>query len=253
MPECVLRELEAGGTSVNHMEQMAFDSGALLALLVPEAGARADELRVPRFLDRLRAGAEAVWDVYGEDLFDVSTGWESDTARGWAAFAVPRTAGGPGRQLSLALRFADDPHFAVREWAWLGVRPVVARDPLLAVRTLTSHTSDPSPRVRRFCSEATRPRGVWSAHIPLLKACPAKALPVLEPLAAAPERYVRDSVGNWLNDAARTAPEWVTSTCARWTSEYGDRVKYVVRRGLRGLNGAVAGSDLPPSRLSTST
>lgn len=235
VPPEVLRALEAGQASVNHMEQMAMDAGALLAAVEPAAASRADELRVPRFLDRLRAGARIMWDVHGEDLFDAAAEWESDTARGWAAFAVPLASGGAERRLGLALRFADDPHFAVREWAWLGARPIVAADPALAVRVLAGSVRDPSLRIRRFCSEATRPRGVWSSHIPLLKARPGLGLPVLDPLAGEHERYVQDSVANWLNDAARTAPEWVLSTLKRWSAEHPDRSAYVARRATRGL------------------
>ena len=254
VPAAVLAALAGGLPSVNHMEQMAMDAGALLKLVAPEVAHRADELRVPRFLDRMRAGAAAVWDLYGEDLFEVSRGWESDTARGWAAFAVPRTGGGPRKALDLAVSYGDDPHFAVREWAWLGARPLVAADPRGAVALLTPWTGNLSPRVRRFCSEVTRPRGVWSVHIGLFKTAPGTALPVLDPLAGAPERYVRNSVANWLNDAARTAPRWVDGTCARWADEHGQATEYVRRRALRGLRvrAAAAGLAGPPVGEGTS-
>ena len=228
------------------------DAGALLAAVLPDAAAHADRLRVPRFLDRMRAGADVAWEVYGEALFETATGWESDTARGWAAFAVPRSSGGPQRQLALAARIADDPHFAVREWAWLGIRPVVLAHPLLAVSTLAVYTADPSPRVRRFCSEATRPRGVWSAHVPLFKTSPEAGLPVLEPLAAAEERYVRDSVANWLNDVSGTQPDWVSATCSRWEDEHGEQVRYVTRRAMRNLRHGSGGSSPPPQAPATS-
>jgi 3-methyladenine DNA glycosylase AlkC len=252
VPPEVLAGLVAGRPSVNHMEQIAMDAGALLARVIPEAAARADELRVPRFLDRMRAGARIAWDAYGENLFEVAAGWESDTARGWAAFAVPYVDGGVRQQLPLALRFADDSHFAVREWAWLGVRPSVAGDAATSVGLLAAHVGDASPRIRRFCSEVTRPRGVWSTHIVLFKKDPDACLPVLDPLAAAPERYVQNSVGNWLNDASRTAPAWVEGVCARWVAEHGSTVSYVCRRALRGLTRGAADSAAPRPRPATS-
>jgi 3-methyladenine DNA glycosylase AlkC len=235
VPAEVLQALKAGRPSVNHMEQMALDQAALLKSIVPAAGARAPELRDARFLHRLRAGARIVWETYGEDLFDVAAGWESDTARGWAAFAVPLAGGGLSRQLSLSLKFADDDHFAVREWAWLGARPLVHSQLTAALDLLHVHTRDPSPRVRRFCSEVTRPRGVWSGHIDQLKSAPEMAFPLLDALVPAPERYVADSIGNWLNDASRTAPGWVIATCQGWRSKYPGSVEYVCRRGLRSL------------------
>jgi 3-methyladenine DNA glycosylase AlkC len=219
------------------------DAGTLLITMFASCEHRAHELRAPRFLDRMRAGSRVIWDLHGMDVFELSQGWESDTARGWAAFAVAFAAGDMETQLALALRFADDSHFAVREWAWLGVRPIVMSDPVRAVELLAKHTAAHSPRIRRFCSEVTRPIGVWSSHIPLFRAEPQHGLPILEPLVTSPERYVRDSVANWVNDATRTAPNWVEATCERWEREHGDAVDYVCRRARRGLRRDAAGSD----------
>jgi len=96
VPDYVLEELAAGGVSRNHMEQMALDQGRLLETVLPSHARRADELRGLNFLGRLRAGAVVAWDALGEDLFDVAGTWPSDTARGWAAFAVPLASGDTG-------------------------------------------------------------------------------------------------------------------------------------------------------------
>ena len=235
VPPNVICALERGEPSVNHMEQIAMDAGNLLQFLFPGTQQRSTELRVPRFLDRMRAGAQVVWDLYGEKLFDVASGWRSDTARGWAAFAVPYADRDLAGYLELARRFADDEHFAVREWAWLGVRPVVAANPRGAVEVLSPWVHDRSPHTRRFCSEVTRPRGVWSSHIELFKRQPELCLPLLDPLATSTERYVRDSVGNWLNDAARSRPDWVHAICVGWEDKQGGAVSYVCRRARRSL------------------
>jgi 3-methyladenine DNA glycosylase AlkC len=47
---------------------------------------------------------------------------------------------------------------------------------------------------------------------------------------------VRDSVGNWLNDASKTQPEWVTRICSDWQKQSPTRdTAYIIRRATRSL------------------
>jgi 3-methyladenine DNA glycosylase AlkC len=161
----------------------------------------------------------------------------SDVARCWATQWVMLSGLPLPAQLHAVRRFAADPHFGVREMAWMAVRDATIASLDEALALLQPWALDPDPNIRRFASELTRPRGVWCAQIERLKAEPWVALPLLEPLRADPSRYVQNSVANWLNDASRTRPEWVEDTCARWLDENKGvpQTAYIARRALRTL------------------
>ena len=72
-------------------------------------------------------------------------------------------------KLDAVWRFAADPHFGVREMAWMAVRDEIAADVDAAVRLLQAWATHADPNIRRFASESTRPRGVWCAQIEALK------------------------------------------------------------------------------------
>ena len=122
-------------------------------------------------------------------------------------------------RLEAARPFAADRSVAVRECAWDSFRPYIAADLIKGIGLLKSWVRDPDPNIRRCAVEATRPRGVWTAHIEELKQEPEPGLPLLEPLRSDPSDYVRRSVANWLNDASKSRPDWVRAVCARWTRE----------------------------------
>ena len=238
VPPAILAELESGAESANHMEQIALDMGNLLSRQLPALRHRADELRVGGLVTRMRVGGQILFEELGIDVLLAKAGrWGSDTQRGWAAMAVGHA---PDldfeHRVALLLPFADDLHFAVREWAWLALRPHVAEGDVISVVTaLEPLTHEPSDRLRRFASEATRPRGVWSAHVPGLKTDPGLALPLLTPLRADRARYVQDSVGNWLNDAGKTRPDWVHELCSDWSRDGDPSTARICRRALRSL------------------
>jgi 3-methyladenine DNA glycosylase AlkC len=170
----------------------------------------------------------------------------SDVARSWAAQWVTFSEMSLAGKLHQVRRFAADPHFAVREMAWMAVRDEVAGAVDEAVRLLQPWAFDPDPNIRRFASEGTRPRGVWCVPIPALKSEPWRGLPIIEPLKSDPSRYVQNSVANWLNDASKTRPEWVERVCRRWLSESGlPATAYIVRRALR-TSRAPADAFTPP-------
>jgi len=232
--------------SGNLAEGLAVDFATLMAVALPQADVAAlDKMRAAAALGvskRMLLAGEIVLDAVGRQGLTALAGHASDTVRGWVCYALAHdyerhAAAKPLDLLLEAVRpLADDAHFGVREWAWLAVRPHIARQPKLAISLLAGWTADPSERVRRFACESTRPRGVWCAHMSILKENPELGLPVLEPLKADPSVYVQDSAGNWLNDAAKSQPQWVRALCAAWLDQdAGKATAHICKKALRSL------------------
>lgn len=240
IPADRLAELSAGRAESSHLtEALAVDLPTLFAAVLPDLGAApVDRLRAASrqgYTRRMALAGQLVAEA-GPDAVDSAARHRSDTVRGWACFARAAQGHALVDLLDLLRISADDAHFGVREWAWLAARPAIAGDLDTALETLAVWAEAESLNLRRFASEATRPRGVWCAHLPALKADPARGLPILEPLRADPARYVQDSVANWLNDAAKDQPDFVRALCARWAEvSPGAEAAYIRRRGQRSL------------------
>lgn len=216
----VLRDLHAGRREARSLaEWLALDYRKLIRLVVASPTSAELALLDPSIgvSKRMHNAARIVLDRLGPGCLPTLQAHHSDTLRGWAAYVV-----GLLPDLTLTERLAqirplaDDANSGVREWAWMGVRSHLAADVTRAIQLLTPWTAEPSANLRRFAIESTRPRGVWSAHITILKQQPELARPLLDPLMSDPHKYVQDSVSNWLNDAAKTSPDWVRQFCAVW-------------------------------------
>jgi 3-methyladenine DNA glycosylase AlkC len=186
---------------------------------------------------RMQAMGDLLCSRLGAQAAEALAAHPSDTVRGWAAYMIAGRAEGDLSDRLRALRpLADDAHFGVREWAWLALRPHLAADLPQAITLLTPWTGERSDFLRRFASEATRPRGVWCSHLAPLKEKPWLALPILQPLRADPSVYVQDSVANWLNDAAKSQPDWVRDLCAQWrAAEASPATERICTRAQRSL------------------
>lgn len=235
-----LAQLNGGAVaSATLTEGLAIDFAVLLAAAVPTIGAaRLEQMRALATAGITRRMALAA-QLLLEAKLDLAPlqAHPSDTVRGWACFAIAAQPSLDLPQQLLAMRpLADDLHFGVREWAWLALRPRLAAQLEPAIALLAPWTAEPSERLRRFASEALRPRGVWCTHISQLKQQPELALPLLQPLRADPAVYVQDSVANWLNDAAKSEPGWVRSLCAQWLAESGNAATArICKRAQRSL------------------
>lgn len=172
-----------------------------------------------------------------EDLLPLLLKHPADLVRCWAAYVI-----GKSELLSVKQKFAKmkplaaDAHFIVREIAWIALRPVIEKHLAQSIGILSTWAKSNNAYVRRFASEATRPRGVWCRHITALRTYPEMALCILEPLKADASKYVRDSVGNWLNDAGKTRKDFLLATCKKWNKESRTpETAYVIKRAMRSI------------------
>lgn len=161
----------------------------------------------------------------------------ADIVRCWACYTI---GGNPQlsmeETLSQIQRFAADNHFGVREISWLAIRNKLILNLDQSLLILQDWTSNADENIRRFASESIRPRGVWGAHISVLKEQPEKALPILEALKSDSARYVQDSVGNWLNDASKTQPDFVKELAEQWAINATKETTYILKKAMRTLN-----------------
>lgn len=172
-----------------------------------------------------------------QEIFSKLANHVSDCVRCWATYIIGFDDNlSIDKKLNQIQPFAADLHFGVREICWLATRKSISENLEASLAILSKWTNHSDENIRRFASEATRPRGVWCAHIEILKQNPELALPILEPLKSDISKYVQNSVANWLNDASKTKPEFVIEICKRWKLENNSKeTDYICRRALRTL------------------
>jgi 3-methyladenine DNA glycosylase AlkC len=240
----ILDGLEAGNLATATLcEALALDFGRLLQRALPKVAEETGPVFASPMgiVQRMELGGVILAERLSYEQLQELSVHPSDTIRGWVAYGMATLA----RQreecglpwLLEALRpLADDGHFGVREWAWMAARPLVSEHLDLTWQLLTPWISQTSPYLRRFATEVTRPRGVWCAMIPELVRKPQPGLILLEPLRSDGAEYVRLSVANWLNDASKSQPDWVTRLCRRWLKESPTaETRAVVTRATRTL------------------
>lgn len=170
-------------------------------------------------------------------IYDKLKAHTSDLVRCWACWAESLQHDEVPALIKAMKPYAADTHFGVREVVIFASKERMIEDLDTAIGILSKWIESEDENVRRFAVEAMRPVGVWTKKIPDFQEDPERALPLLEPLKSDDSKYVRDSVGNWLNDASKSQSEWVQSVCDRWESESSSKeTKYIIKRGLRTIN-----------------
>jgi 3-methyladenine DNA glycosylase AlkC len=239
VPDSIRKQLNAGTLEVvTLVELLVVDFAKLMRAVVPDLPAKQLKRLDPELgvTQRMATAGELLLEHARETAFDTFRKHRSDTVRGWTAYTLGRTPGLPLEERLQRIRpLADDPNSGVREWAWIAIRPHIAAEIERAIPLLRPWIAERT-NIRRYAVEITRPRGVWCEHIPRLKETPELGLPLLNPLLEETEKYVQDSVANWLNDAAKTRAEWVREVCAEWSSRSETKAtERIVKRALRSL------------------
>lgn len=231
-----LAQLNAGTVQTAHlMERLAVDMPALLKTVLPDLQV-APFAPKTGFTKKMLLCGQAVYVQYGFAPFEMLRTQHADSLRDVACYLLKFHDLPLAEKLTLMQPLADDEHFGVREWAWLALRDDIISNLDEALTLLQQWTKHGSENVRRFTTEATRPRGVWCPHITALRQEPWRALPLLTVLKNDPARYVQLSVGNWLNDAGKDHSEWVKKICAEWKAESrSTHTSAIVKRALRNL------------------
>lgn len=224
----------------NLMESLAIDFCYLLSFQFPDISFETlrtrDGEKKLGITQRIQLASRLLYQKKGIKVVDQLMTHPSDTLRSLVSYILALHSDSFEWALQHLLPLADDLNSGVREWAWMGIRPLFAKQPLHNISFLQKLTESPSERIRRFASELSRPRGVWCTHIKELRTAPWEGLPILNPLQSDPARYVQLSVGNWLNDAAKDHPAWVQQLCTTWRQESPTaETEKICKRGLRNI------------------
>ncbi|MGY0035894.1 DNA alkylation repair protein [Pedobacter sp. NJ-S-72] len=252
IPAVILEQLNSGLIeSANLVEWLAVDQKLLLKNFLNQTERQSYHEPIIQDISRLKKQTvntinEAIGTgllkqavIYKDkEILSLMTIHTADLVRCWATYMIGKNPDLSIVQMLDAIQhFAADKHFGVREICWLALRQAISGNLAESLQILSEWVNNPDENIRRFASEATRPRGVWCNHIEHLKDNPETALIILEKLKSDPSKYVQDSVGNWLNDASKTRPAFVINICANWEKKSSTKeTAYIIKRALRTVN-----------------
>ena len=254
VPEEVLNYLNQGVIeTVNLTEWLAIDHIKLLETVFPSMGIEEGVIhqiskaissqKKPTAMSTTKLVGTMLYESF-EDSKNIDAliaqlgAHTSDAVRCYATYLIALNQNlSIEEKLEQSRQLVADHHFGVREVVWMALRPEIEQNLEESIDILSKWTTDPDENIRRFTTEATRPRGVWCKHIDHLKEQPEGALPILENLKSDSSKYVQDSVGNWLNDASKTRPDFVVELCENWQKESPTKeTEKIIKRARRTLD-----------------
>jgi len=118
--------------------------------------------------------------------------------------------------------------------AEFAVRSFIIKDEKRMMAQMYAWSKSDSPHVRRLSSEGCRPALPWAQALPSFKKDPTPILPILEQLKTDPDKWVRKSVANNLNDISKTHPDLVAKISKEWYGKTED-TDWIVKHACRTL------------------
>ena len=254
IPDDILHLLNKGEIeTVNLTEWLAVEHLKIINHVFPKLGIEQEAInrlsveiesqKKPSAMNTTKLVGSTLYELYSstsklDQILDKLSGHTSDSVRCYATYLIGLNDKlAINEKLVQAKKLVADKHFGVREVVWMALRPEIDKNLEDSVKILSRWTHSEDENIRRFTTEATRPRGVWCKHIEELKQNPELALPILEPLRSDVSKYVQDSVGNWLNDASKSKPEFVVDLCNTWKKESPTKeTEKIIKRARRTID-----------------
>jgi len=239
--------------SVNLTEWLAIDHLKLINTSFLEIGISEKNIKLisekikiqkkPSTMNTTKLVGSTLYDLYStskeiNSIFDKLSSHLSDSIRCYAPYLKSLDEKlSINEKLNESEKLIADTHFGVREVVWMALRPEIDNNLEKSIDILNSWTNSKNENIRRFITESTRPRGVWCKHIDKLKEEPEIALPILRQLKSDKSKYVQDSIGNWLNDASKSKPEFVIELCNKWKIESPTKeTERIIKRARRTID-----------------
>lgn len=254
IPSEVLELLNNGEIeTVNLTEWLAIQHTKLIKTVFPKLGVQQDIIdlitleiesqKKPSTMNTTKLVGSILYEQYYKtenlkDILDKLSSHPSDSIRCYAPYLIGLNKNLTTKQkLTQSQKLVADKHFGVREIVWMALRPEIDKNLEETIKILSDWTGSKDENIRRFTTESTRPRGVWCKHIDKLKKNPEIALAILENLKSDNSRYVQDSVGNWLNDASKSRPDFVSKLCDKWKKESSTKeTEKIIKRARRTID-----------------
>jgi len=254
IPKDVLALLNMGKIqTVNLTEWLAIDHLKLIETNFLEIGISKENIKLisqkikaqkkPSTMNTTKLVGSMLYELYSTDkkmssIFTKLSTHLSDSIRCYAPYLKSLDKNlSIEEKLDQSKELIADSHFGIREVVWMALRPAIEEHLEKSIDVLSGWTTHEDENIRRFTTESTRPRGVWCKHIERLKENPEIALPILDNLKSDQSKYVQNSVGNWLNDASKTKPNFVIELCKKWEKESPTKeTEKIIKRARRTID-----------------